>query len=308
MGLIVGIVAFDNVLAHALSTLPRSSVIQLPAAVTRYTSQVLDSSVQNVRDDQTVDLQREPEIAPEREMSTSFGGIVQSFSGSLSTLPDELADFWQESALSAPQAASSIAPNTRVVRTIDGDTIVIEWKGKEESVRLIGVDTPESVDPRTRVQCFGLEASSAMRAKASGQRVTFIPDPSQGERDKYHRLLGYVFLADGTLLNQWLIREGYGFEYTYNLPYQYQKDFIAAEAEARSGERGLWNKQTCNGKRADDDGPSVWSPVRNDDRDCNSFATQKEAQHFFEANGGSPTSDPHNLDRDHDGLACELLP
>ncbi len=232
--------------------------------------------------------------------------ITKDVTDSLTQLPKTLTTL-ADNQESYSDSSSSPVSNTRVVRTIDGDTLVIEWKGKEESVRLIGVDTPESVDPRTTIQCFGREASAALKAKASGQPAYFIPDPGQGERDKYNRLLGYVFLDDGTLLNNWLIAEGYGFEYTYNLPYRYQQEFQSAEKSAQAKRKGLWASDTCNGQRASD-ASTPWQPVRNDDRDCSSFNTQREAQDFFEANEGSSTNDPHNLDRDHDGKACELLP
>jgi endonuclease YncB( thermonuclease family) len=229
---------------------------------------------------------------------------VMDLAQSLIEAPEEIEKLFE---VRNETVTSSFAPNTKVIRAIDGDTLVINWKGKEETVRLIGVDTPESVDPRTTVQCFGLEASEALKLKANGEPALFTIDPTQGERDKYNRLLGYVSLPDGTLINQWLIEEGYGFEYTYNLPYKYQSEFIKAEGRARQSQKGLWSPDTCNGERATDSG-SPWQSVGADDRDCDSFATQKEAQDFFESHGGSTASDPHNLDRDHDGKACELLP
>jgi micrococcal nuclease len=117
---------------------------------------------------------------------------------------------------------------------------------KEETVRLIGVNTPESVDPRTTVECFGHEASNKMKELIKDKSIYLVKDASQQERDKYGRLLGYVFLEDGTFINEKMIADGYAFEYTYNIPYKYQKDFKSLENIARAGETGLWNKSVCN--------------------------------------------------------------
>lgn len=133
-----------------------------------------------------------------------------------------------------------------VVRIVDGDTIVVLVNGVSEKIRLIGVDTPETVDPRKPVQCFGEEASTFMTTLLSNKQVRLENDPSQGDRDKYGRLLRYVFLADNTLVNKKLIEDGYGHEYTYRLPYQYQLDFKNAEKTARESQKGLWKPSVCN--------------------------------------------------------------
>ncbi len=131
-----------------------------------------------------------------------------------------------------------------VTNVIDGDTIEVAGVGK---VRLIGVDTPETLDPRKPVQCFGREASSKTKEMLLGEAVRLENDPSQGDRDKYARALRYVFLEDGTLFNELLIEQGYAHEYTYNIPYRYMDEFKAAEAGAQVAERGLWSGDTCNG-------------------------------------------------------------
>lgn len=128
----------------------------------------------------------------------------------------------------------------RVVRVVDGDTIVVSIDGEEQKIRLLGIDTPETVDPRREVECFGKEASNKTKDFLKFGRVRFESDLSQGDTDNYGRLLRYVFLADGTHVNLELIRLGYAHEYTYNLPYRYQTDFKQAEQEAREAGRGLW--------------------------------------------------------------------
>lgn len=137
----------------------------------------------------------------------------------------------------------------QVVRVVDGDTIIVRIGRKEERVRLIGINTPESVDPRRPVECFGKEAASNARKLVDRQTVLLEDDPSQDSRDRFGRLLRYVWLEDGRMVNLEQIWQGYAYEYTYDEPYRYQAIFRAAEAEARNAQRGLWAPATCNGQR-----------------------------------------------------------
>ncbi len=132
-----------------------------------------------------------------------------------------------------------------VVKIVDGDTIKVNNRGVTETVRLIGIDTPETVDPRKPVQCFGKEASNTTSNLLKSRIVLLEADASQGDKDKYGRLLRYVFLSDGTNINETLIREGYAYEYTYNLPYKYQAVFKSAQVYARENKRGLWADGVC---------------------------------------------------------------
>ena len=147
----------------------------------------------------------------------------------------------------ASASASAITPLYPVERVVDGDTLAVEMNGKSVKVRLIGLDTPETVDPRKPVQCFGKEASAKAKELLTGKSIRLEKDASQGEYDKYGRLLAYVYLPDGTLFNKYMIAEGYGHEYTYNLPYKYQKEFKAAEVRARTEKKGLWADGACAG-------------------------------------------------------------
>lgn len=136
----------------------------------------------------------------------------------------------------------------KVSKVIDGDTLDIDMNGKTERIRLIGMDTPETVDPRKVVQCFGKEASGKTKEMLNGKMVSIEADNSQGERDKYDRLLRYVYLEDGTFFNKHMIAEGYAHEYTYQSnPYKYQMDFKEAEKQAREAAKGLWSPDSCNG-------------------------------------------------------------
>ncbi len=129
-----------------------------------------------------------------------------------------------------------------VERIVDGDTIVVSilpGLGLEasEKVRLIGVDTPETVDPRRPVEYFGKEAATFVKDRLLGHTVRLAFEPAL--RDYYGRLLAYVFLEDGTCFNLAIVAQGYGHAYT-KYPFMFMDDFRAAEKEAREGRRGLW--------------------------------------------------------------------
>lgn len=122
---------------------------------------------------------------------------------------------------------------------IDGDTIAVDMNGTTEKVRLIGVDTPETHKPNTPVQCYGPEASAYTKTKIGQQAVRLISDPLSTDRDRYGRLLRYVYLTDGTDLNANLIENGYGFYYPY-FPFSKSSEFAVDEQSAIAAHRGLW--------------------------------------------------------------------
>ena len=121
----------------------------------------------------------------------------------------------------------------------DGDTVIVNMGGVEEKVRFIGVDTPETKDPRKPVQCFGKTASAFTKNLIGDQPVKLESDPTNTNRDRYGRLLRYVYLPDGTLVNLEIIKQGYGFAYV-GFPVQKLEEFKAAQVEARASNRGLW--------------------------------------------------------------------
>lgn len=132
-----------------------------------------------------------------------------------------------------------------VVRVVDGDTIVVEIGGARTTVRFIGVDTPELIDPRKPVQCFSHEASAYTASLLTDQSVYLERDSTQDRTDRYGRDLAYVWTAAGRLVNLDLIAEGYANEYTYRAPHRYQAVFRAAENTAADESRGLWSPETC---------------------------------------------------------------
>ena len=150
----------------------------------------------------------------------------------------------------AGTALASTTPESgyyAVVNVVDGDTFKVLMGNVTETVRLIGIDTPETKDPRKPVQCFGKEASAKAHSILDGQSVRLEADPSQDDRDKYGRLLRYAYLPDSTFFNKMMIEEGYAHEYTYDIPYQFQAEFKEAETAARTQNLGLWAANTCNG-------------------------------------------------------------
>jgi micrococcal nuclease len=128
----------------------------------------------------------------------------------------------------------------KCARVVDGDTIVVLLDGKKEKVRLIGVDTPETVHPNKPVEHYGREATAFTKTMVEGKLVRLEYDSQQ--RDRYGRLLAYVYLEDGTFLNKEIIRQGYGFAYT-RFPFTFMEEFRACEKQAREKKVGLWGEK-----------------------------------------------------------------
>ena len=135
------------------------------------------------------------------------------------------------------------------MRVVDGDTIRVLIDGEEKTIRLIGIDTPETKAPQKPVECFGQEATEKLVNLLDDEEVILESDNTQSDQDRYGRLLRYVFLQDGTNVNLEMIKQGYAYEYTYGAPYIYQNEFKQAQQEAQLNDRGLWSPQTCDGKR-----------------------------------------------------------
>lgn len=154
-------------------------------------------------------------------------------------IPSEIPQTIQESTLSATLGFEG--QQAIVSKVVDGDTIQIEGG---QTIRLIGIDTPETVDSRRPVGCFGKEASNQAKSLLSGKVVILQKDVS--ETDKYHRLLRYIFLPldNGQILfvNDYLVREGFAKVLTYPPDVKYNEQFRQAERQAREQKRGLWGK------------------------------------------------------------------
>lgn len=130
----------------------------------------------------------------------------------------------------------------KVSKVIDGDTITVKIAGETETVRLIGIDAPET---GMNAECFAVEATNALKHMLGGDKIRLEKDSTQGERDKYDRLLAYVFTESGVNVSEELIENGFAKEYTYSKTYRYQKEFKAAQKRAEGGKVGLWAPSAC---------------------------------------------------------------
>lgn len=142
---------------------------------------------------------------------------------------------------------ASTTTNAFVIRAVDGDTLEAKLdNGQEVKVRLLGINTPESVDPRRPVECFGKEASKHTASLAEGRRARLEADPQADEVDRYGRLLRNVVLENGSDLNASLVRDGYAYAYLdYPLNKERKVELARLQDEAKIARRGLWNPETC---------------------------------------------------------------
>ena len=124
---------------------------------------------------------------------------------------------------------------------VDGDTFKVNVEAKEITVRVLGINTPETVDPRKPVECYGPEASKEAKELLTGRRVRLVFNPNRELKDKYNRYLAYVYRDDGLFYNELMIKEGYAREYTFGTPYSMQKEFRGIETESKSAKIGLWS-------------------------------------------------------------------
>ena len=235
----------------------------------------------------------------------------------------------------APVAQAQSVTGT-IVRVVDGDTVDVRVDGKVERIRIIGLDTPETVDPRKAVQCFGREASAhGKELLPIGTPVTLEADPSQDARDRYGRMLAFIIVETepGTTINytREMIAGGYGHHYVYRRPSLYADAFALAQDDAQVGGFGLWGADTCAGQAypkrdLEDDAMAPASvalvPVEDDATladgfdartfigkgnafNCPAFASQAQAQ--AQAVLRADPRDPNRLDPDRDGVACESI-
>lgn len=159
---------------------------------------------------------------------------TQSIAGS--TTPSTPKDFTTQNNTQLAETAAH--ERVQVVKVVDGDTIDVLMQGVTERVRLIGIDTPESVKVGSPVECFAKEASAKTKQLLEGKMISMQKDVS--ERDKYGRLLRYVLL-DGVFINRLLVREGYAQVLTYPPDVAYNGELLEAQQLARDEKLGLWS-------------------------------------------------------------------
>lgn len=218
-------------------------------------------------------------------------------------------------------AAAAVTLHGRVTRVVDGDTIRVAVRGFETPVRLIGIDTPETVRPGTPVQCFGPAASARTASLLPvGRQVVLVTDPTQSVRDRYARLVAYVYTPGHRgprgSANYSLVASGHARVSVYGgVRFRHAVPFFRAQHRARRARRGLWGPP-CDGDTTKPD-PSVAGsasahagasgacdpnyagacvPPAPPDHDCRQIAARG-----FRVVG----ADDQHLDGDHDGIACE---
>jgi len=197
-----------------------------------------------------------------------------------------------------------------VARVVDGDTIVVRYHGRDDRVRLIGIDTPEVG------QCFATQATSAMQMLAGRRAVRLLGDRTQARRDRYGRLLAYVVLGDGRDVGRELIRLGAAHVYVYDRPFTRLPSYRDIEAGARNRSAGLWGgchaapplttSTTTTPTTIPPAGnctpsyPDVCIPPPPPDLDCGQIPYKR-----FRVRHDVPFPDPHRFDSDRDGIGCE---
>jgi micrococcal nuclease len=194
----------------------------------------------------------------------------------------------------------------KVISVIDGDTIEVLIEDQTYRVRYIGIDSPETNSPETGTETFGPEAAEKNRDLLDGNEITLVKDTS--ETDPYGRLLRYVFVGDlgGVFVNYELVASGYASASSYPPDIACDETFSSAERNARSQEMGLWApvpillptdppvlEASGNCETAY---PDVCIPPPPPDLDCNDFQFRR-----FRV----LQPDPHNFDRDQDGIGCK---
>jgi len=194
----------------------------------------------------------------------------------------------------------------RVEWVTDGDTIHVEIGGASESVRLIGIDAPEVSHGGTSADCYSEEASAFLTQLVDGATVWLEPDVN--DRDRYGRLLRYVWLAEGdgyVMVNAEIVENGLAVARQYFEDVSHADQLAAAEQDAIANGRGFWSACITDDHRKTPGAPDSWDG--RSDLDCGDFSSRINAQAFFAAAGG-PERDPYNLDADHNGLVCHTLP
>lgn len=202
--------------------------------------------------------------------------------------------------------------NASVTNVVDGDTIDVSYKDKEERVRLILVDTPETKHPNKGVQPYGPEATEYTTDTLDGEKVRL--EVGEEKRDQYDRLLAYVYI-DGENFNKKLLRGGYARLSVYPPNTKYKSSFEEAQSKAQAENLRIWSEdgyvtdegfQTSNSSSdSESDSDSSSSSSASADMDCSDFSSQSDVEEFWDDNDYSANNDPHNLDGESDGDPCE---
>jgi len=182
-----------------------------------------------------------------------LGALLAHFGLNLSdeqledVVDDVVLEVGKQTSKDVPESISLEQPELyAVLSVIDGDTFTIRMDGEKETVRVLGINTPETKYSSRGAECFGAEASDYAKRLLQGSKVALEQDSSQDTHDKYNRILAYVGLADGRDFGQVMIADGYAYEYTYRgHAHQNQTGYKNAQKRAKEEGIGLWQEGVC---------------------------------------------------------------
>ena len=199
-----------------------------------------------------------------------------------------------------------------VTRVVDGDTIEVDYRGSTVDIRLIGIDTPETVHPSEPVECFGPAASRFTTTSLTGETVRLEFDVER--RDHYGRMLAYVW-DEGKLFNSKLVRRGLATVSTYPPNVKYVEHFTDVQSKAQGAGRGLWER--CSAPLSDTSANGGGDDTSSTGK-CNGYSPCLPPASDYDCEGGGGDgpqyaqgpirvtgSDPYELDSEGDGIACE---
>lgn len=331
---------------------PPPDLTSLPSS---YEREVLPPIVPDAITKEEVIVEKEEKKEKQEPIKTPVVEIVEEKEVSSPILKEETPPIFEKKTIPVPiteeiveepaqENTSLIVP---VVKVVDGDTLAVRYNGEDETLRLLGIDTPETKDPRYTVQCFGKEASAQAEKLLNEKNVIL---ETEGERGKYQRLLAYIRLESGEDYGEKMIRDGYAWHYR-SYPHDRMDAYDQAERFARENNKGLWTSDTCNGEKkaleevveetkeavstiiettsqAPTSPPIPISETKTkpqaisesllqtedtfdcsgNNLNCGDFDTHLEAQKTFDYCLKATGQDIHKLDRDEDGIVCESLP
>lgn len=188
-----------------------------------------------------------------------------------------------------------------VKKVIDGDTLTVEKNNKEETIRMIGINAPESNE------CGGIESAQKLKELVENKEIKIEGDETQDDKDVYGRTLRYIFV-DGININQKMIADGWAKEYTYKVAYKYKNNFKETQETAKKDKRGIWGEDFCQ-KTIPTTVPSKVMGVATKNLDfvcdCSKSCTQIETceEAYFQLNSCGCSV----RDNDGDGVPCETL-
>ncbi len=189
------------------------------------------------------EIEKTPDISAKSEIEASGSGSLVIIDDSSILIESSLVATAESLAATAESVPAK--QTYEVISVTDGDTFKVNIDGKKEIVRLVGINTPETVDPRKPVECFGKQSSDKLKSLLIGQKVGLISDITQSDRDRYGRMLRFA-TVNGEDVGLIMIREGYAEESLYSsVPHFMYENYVQAQTSASYAKVGLWADEAC---------------------------------------------------------------